>query len=125
MPQIGVYDFGKVEGRQLWQGMVQDLVSTGLVDGIFGDKWAVYATNNASNTTDPDPGGWKVCNHWCGGLSEKQALAFNRGKNATLRAVEAFLGPSAVLFSATDELVKHNRDPVSRAIPPASYLDCA
>ena len=130
MPGIGVYDFGKAEGRQLWQGMVETLVHTGLVDGIFGDKWGVFATNNASNSTAPDPGGWKVCNHWCGGLSEKQALAFNAGKNSTLRAVEAFLGPKAVFFSATDDLIKHNRNPteliaaVNRqlAIAPYAYV---
>jgi len=31
MPGIGVYDFGKPAGRQLWLGMVQTLVKTGLV----------------------------------------------------------------------------------------------
>jgi hypothetical protein len=102
MPQIGVYDYGKQAGRQLWEGMVHTLVGSGLVDGIFGDKWNVYATNNASNTTQPDPGGWKVCNHWCGGLSEKQALAFNAGKNASLQSVEKFLGARAVYFSASE-----------------------
>ena len=56
-------------------GHGRTLVHTGLVDGIFGDKWEVYATKNASNTTAPDPGGWKVCNHWCGGLKEQEALA--------------------------------------------------
>eukprot|EP01052_Picozoa_sp_SAG31_P007693 SAG31_NODE_371_length_16628_cov_3.741943_1_plen_391_part_00 len=111
MPQIWVYDYGKPVGQQLWQGMVANLVSSGVVDGIFGDKWDVYATSNASNGTNPTSGGWKVCNHWCGGLGEEQALAFNRGKNATLRAVEKFLGPDAVFFSATDDLVKHIKNP--------------
>ena len=111
MPGIGVYDFGNPAGRQLWLGMVQRLVKTGLVDGIFGDKWDVYATSNATNGTAPTPGGWKVCNHWCGGINESSALAFNAGKNATLRASESFLGPEAVFFSATDDLIKHNRNP--------------
>ena len=111
MPGIGVYDFGKPAGRQLWLGMVQTLVKTGLVDGIFGDKWDVYATSNATNGTTPTAGGWKVCNHWCGGVNESAALAFNSGKNATLKAAERFLGPEAVFFSATDDLIKHNRNP--------------
>jgi hypothetical protein len=29
------------------------------VDGIFGDKYNVYATSNATNGTDPSPGGWR------------------------------------------------------------------
>ena len=43
--------------------------------------------------------------------SESAALAFNAGKNATLKAAEAFLGHEAVFFSATDDLIKHNRNP--------------
>ena len=26
-----------------------------------------------------------MCNHWCGGVSESAALAFNAGKNTTLK----------------------------------------
>lgn len=149
MPGIGVPDFGQAVGRQLWQAAVKGWVSTGKVDGIFGDKWNVYATPNASNTTSGKAHGWAVCNHWCGGITQDQALAFNEGKRFVLNDTAAFLGeppctnpswdtsdtltsrsalcslcsslcapsslccagPEAVFFSATDDLVKHNRNP--------------
>lgn len=111
MPGIGVPDFGKVECRKLWLGAVQNWVDTGVVDGIFGDKWNVYATQNVSNTSSGKAQGWAVCNHWCGGIAEDQAMAFNVGKKAVLNDTAAFLGPDAVFFSATDDLVKHSRNP--------------
>ena len=71
----------------------------------------VYATSNATNGTAPVGGGWKICNHWCGGLSEDAALRFNAGKNETLGATARLLGPKANFFFQTDQLIKHNRNP--------------
>jgi hypothetical protein len=120
MPGIGVYDFGKAAGRQLWQGLVESVVQTGLVDGIFGDKWSVYATPNASNSS-----AWAICNHWCGGITEADARAFNAGKNATLKATSDYLGPDAVFFSATDDLVKHIKRPADMiAKVRSAYCSC-
>ena len=36
-------------------------------------------TQNGTNTTD-----WKVCNHWCGGVTEQNAKQFNAGKEIVL-----------------------------------------
>lgn len=54
-------------------------MASGVVDGIFVDKWPNGCTQNGTNTTD-----WKVCNHWCGGVTEAKAKQFNAGKEVVL-----------------------------------------
>jgi hypothetical protein len=41
MPNIFVYDFGQQVGRNLWLDAVRSMVKSGVVDGIFVDKWCV------------------------------------------------------------------------------------
>lgn len=71
-----VPDFGSAKGRDLWMGEVEGWVDSGLVDGIFADKWPDQAHGNKS---DPE-GDWVVCNHVCGTISAAAGAAFNAGK---------------------------------------------
>jgi hypothetical protein len=73
MPGVLVPDFGTAKGRALWMGEVKDWVGTGVVDGIFADKWPDSAHQNKLGT-------WKVCNHVCGTVSAADGAAFNAGK---------------------------------------------
>ena len=45
-------------------------------DGFFGDKWVTAAKPDQNSTT----GGWKICNHECGRVTEAQGKAWNAGK---------------------------------------------
>lgn len=45
-------------------------------DGFFGDKWDSAAQPDPNSTT----GGWKICNHECGSVTEAQGQAWNAGK---------------------------------------------
>ncbi len=45
-------------------------------DGFFGDKWDSAAQPDPNSTT----GGWKICNHECGSVTEDQGKAWNAGK---------------------------------------------
>ena len=79
MPGVLVPDFGKAVGRSLWMGEVEGWLATGLVDGIFADKWPDQAhANHTHNST------YLVCNHVCGTVTAEQGVAFNTGK-MTLR----------------------------------------
>jgi hypothetical protein len=76
MPGVLVPDFGKRVGRELWLGEVQQWLASGLVDGVFADKWPDSAhSNHSSNTSD-----WAVCNHVCGHVTPEVGAAFNAGK---------------------------------------------
>ena len=79
MPGVLVPDFSAAAGRALWLGEVEGWLSTGLVDGIFADKWPDQAhANHTANAT------WLICNHVCGTVSAEVGAAWNAGK-MTLR----------------------------------------
>jgi len=73
----GVYvpDFGTQQGRDLWLGTVKGWLASGLVDGIFADKWPDQAHGNKSNASE-----MVVCNHVCGHVSTAKGIAWNQGK---------------------------------------------
>ena len=75
MPGVLVPDFGTAAGRNLWMQEVEGWLATGLVDGIFADKWPDQAhANHTDNST------WLVCNHVCGKVTAEVGQAFNDGK---------------------------------------------
>jgi hypothetical protein len=67
---------------------VKNLTSTGLVDGFFGDKWGTAAAPDENSTT----GGWKICNHECGSVTEAQGKAWNSGKARVLETTTSICG---------------------------------
>ena len=73
----GVYvpDFGTQQGRDLWLGTVKGWLASGLVDGIFADKWPDQAHGNKSNASE-----MVVCNHVCGHVTTAKGIAWNQGK---------------------------------------------
>ena len=76
MRGVFVPDFGTQAGRDLWMAEVTGWLGTGLVDGIFADKWPDQAHVNQS-----DPGGsWTICNKVCAAISPDAGAAFNAGK---------------------------------------------
>lgn len=79
MPGVLVPDFGQAAARALWMGEVEGWLATGLVDGIFADKWPDQAHANHTDNSS-----WLVCNHVCGTVTAEQGAAFNAGK-MTLR----------------------------------------
>ena len=93
----GVYvpDFGTVKGRDLWLDTVKSWLDSGLVDGIFADKWPDQAHGNKSNSSE-----MLICNHVCGHVTTKQGEAWNQGKKWLRGNVSELLrinarGPSA------------------------------
>jgi hypothetical protein len=73
----GVYvpDFSTEKGRNLWLGAVKGWLATGLVDGIFADKWPDQGHMNKSNSSE-----MVICNHVCGHVSTAKGIAWNEGK---------------------------------------------
>jgi len=107
LPNVYVFDYATQSGRDGWYDYVVNLTKTGYVDGTFADKYSSYATKNSSG------GGWKICNHWCGGVTEEEAIAWNSGKNATVeKTLQFFTKQKAIFFHGTTEFVKKNNDPV-------------
>jgi len=84
----GVYvpDFGTAKGRELWLNAVKGWLATGLVDGIFADKWPDQGHSNKSN-----PDEMLICNHVCGHVTTAKGLAWNQGKMWVRGNVSAML----------------------------------
>ena len=55
MPNINVFDFSQEVGRDLWTGFVKNLTDTGIVDGLFDDKFDILATRNETGSF------WQIC----------------------------------------------------------------
>eukprot|EP00662_Eupelagonemidae_sp_cell21_P024608 gene24608-27378_t len=80
MPGVYVPDFGTEQGRALWMSEVEGWVASGLVDGIFADKWPNGASADKKNSSD-----WTVCNHVCGHVTPAQGLLYGDGCNGCFR----------------------------------------
>ena len=81
----GVIGYDTALGVQLYIDTVKNITKTGVMNGIFGDKWDFGATQNKH-------GQWQLCNHECGNITATQATAWNAGKAKALAAVTAFIG---------------------------------
>ena len=99
MKNISAFDFSKPAGQQLWLNTIKAMVATGYVDGFYGDTMQVYAEPN--NKT----GLWELCkksHNTCCQMNASTAALYNAGKNKTMEAAHAFLGPKAVFFKIRD-----------------------
>lgn len=119
LPGVYVFDYAQQTGRDGWYDYVVNLTKTGYVDGTFADKYSTMATQNSS-------GGWQICNHWCGGVTEEEAIAWNDGKNATVeKTLQFFNEHKTIFFHGNTEFVKHKdlKDPVLMINTIKSTLD--
>lgn len=89
MEGIFVFGFDHPAGQQLYIDAIQNLTSTGIVDGFFGDKWSKCATPG-----DPEdcPGAMCICNHECGSMSAAQGQRWNMGKAKVLEQALSIVG---------------------------------
>lgn len=111
LPNVYVFDYAKQDGRDGWYEFIMNLTKTGYVDGTFADKYNSYATKNES-------GGWQICNHWCGGVTEEEAIAWNAGKNATIKKTLQFFNQhNGIFFLGNIGFVKHTRMNPVKLIP--------
>jgi len=90
MEGIFVYGFEHPTGQDLFIDAVKNWTSTGVIDGIFADKWAHGAV--------PDSNGqWQLCNHGdCGNVTAAIGQAWNDGKAKVLSQLSAAMGESAL-----------------------------
>jgi hypothetical protein len=90
MEGIFIYGFEQPVGQQLFIEAVKNWTSTGVIDGIFADKWASGAQVTAA-------GQWQFCNHnICGNVTEPTARAWNEGKAKVLAALTTEIGEGPV-----------------------------
>eukprot|EP00928_Gymnodinium_smaydae_P083557 TRINITY_DN66800_c0_g1_i1.p2 TRINITY_DN66800_c0_g1~~TRINITY_DN66800_c0_g1_i1.p2 ORF type:complete len:261 (-),score=33.93 TRINITY_DN66800_c0_g1_i1:701-1384(-) len=68
MKKVWVYDWGNPVGRKLFLAFVSDIIASGLVDGMFFDKWGTSCQEVNSTT-------WKICNNRCGYVTPAVAKA--------------------------------------------------
>jgi hypothetical protein len=80
--------------RVLWLGS----------DGFFGDKWNSAAQPDPNSTT----GGWKICNHECGSVTEAQGKAWNAGKARVLATTTSICGDGAKKHAPFDQFCTKN-----------------
>eukprot|EP01065_Artemidia_motanka_P011112 TRINITY_DN1597_c0_g1_i2.p1 TRINITY_DN1597_c0_g1~~TRINITY_DN1597_c0_g1_i2.p1 ORF type:complete len:356 (+),score=137.39 TRINITY_DN1597_c0_g1_i2:77-1144(+) len=105
LPNVYVFDYAKEAGRDGWYNFVVNLTKTGYVDGTFADKYGVYAHQNGTSSD------WKICNHWCGGVTAEEGQAWNAGKNATVEKTKKFFwDQKGIFFHGTTEFVHSPRN---------------
>lgn len=109
MPNINVFDFSQEVGRDLWTGFVKDLANTGIIDGLFDDKFDILALWNETGSF------WQLCewgigrdtwNISCGIISNETAQKYNSGKPKVLDALHETFGPTGVVFFNTTKMMR-------------------